>query len=121
MIRINGKEYRFRFDLYAMEQLEEEFGSVKTVFDMLRTGEKQVRLVRSLFRIMANSQLSYEGKPETVTGDELKHLPIARIKEIGEETRRALEDGMRTEMSNGGVADDEVHDGYLEEIERKKD
>lgn len=121
MISINGKEYKLRFDLYAMEQIEEEFGSLKSVFDAMRTGEKQVKLTRALFRIMANSQLSFEGKPETVTGDEIKHLPPYRIREIGEEARRALDEGMHTEMSGGGEADDDEHDAYLEEIEKKSE
>jgi hypothetical protein len=121
MIRINGVDYELRFDLYAMEQIEDEFGNLKSVFDMLRSGEKQVKLIRALFRIMANSALSYAGKPETVTGDELKHLPIPRLREVGEAARRALDEGMKVEMSNGGEADDDIHDGYLEEIERKKD
>ena len=27
-ITINGKEYRLKFDMYAMEQIEEEFGEM---------------------------------------------------------------------------------------------
>ena len=56
-IEINGKVYGLRFDLYAMEQIEEEFGSVKNVFDAFKNG-KQLKTTRLLFRILANSYLS---------------------------------------------------------------
>lgn len=119
MITINGKSYKLRFDLYAMEQIEEEFGSLKEAFDLFRAGRKQAKMVRKLFQIMANSALSYEGKPEAVTDDELRHLPIGRINEIAEAVNAAIADGMKTEMSGGGEADDEEHDAYLEEVEKK--
>lgn len=121
MIKINGVAYDLRFDLYAMEQIEDEFGSLKEAFDLFRAGKKQARMVRKLFQIMANSALSYAGKPETVTDDVLRHLPIGRINEIAEAVNAAIADGMKTEMSGGGEADDEVHDAYLEEVEKKSD
>ena len=35
---VKGKEYPLRFDLYAMEQIEEEFGSIKIVFEVMNGG-----------------------------------------------------------------------------------
>ena len=46
-ITVNGKEYGLRFDMYAMEQIEDEFGSVKKVFETLKDG-KQLRATRIL-------------------------------------------------------------------------
>ena len=117
-IEINGKVYGLRFDLYAMEQIEEEFGSVKNVFDVLKGG-KQLKATRALFRILANSYLSYNGEKETVTGDEIKHADLDMISRISEAVREAIADGSKSETTNGNEADDEVHDIYLEEIERK--
>ena len=118
-INIKGKEYGLRFDMYAMEQIEEEFGSVKNVFETLRDG-KQLRATRILFRILANSWLSYQGEKETVTGDEIKHADIRMISEISEAVQKAIAEGSKSETTGGNEADDEVHDVYLEEIERKK-
>ena len=116
-LKIGEQEYGLRMDMYAMEQIEDEFGSMKEMFEKVQAGGGKA--IRSLFRIMANSQLSFEGKGETVTGDELKHLKIAAIGGIGRAIRAAVDEGMKSETSEGEEADDEVFDVYLSEIESK--
>ena len=118
-VTINGKEYGLRFDLYAMEQIEEEFGGVKAVFDTLNEGKKQIKTTRALFRILANSYLSFHGQEETVTGDEIKHAGLETIREVSDAVQAAVIEGNKSETTGGNEADDEVHDMYLEEIERK--
>ena len=117
--KINGVRYGLRFDMSALEQIEDEFGSLKDMFDALKSGKQQTRLMKRLFLIMANCQRSYEGKPEDIGEDALKHARLSVLKDI----RAALDEGMRVETMNGGEADDSVHDGYLDEIEaeEKKD
>lgn len=117
-INVKGKEYGLRFDLYAMEQIEEVFGSVKDAFDALKEG-KQLKTTRLLFKIMANSYLSYNGEPETVTGDEIKHEGMDIIVQISEAVKTAIMEGSKSETTGGNEADDEKHDVFLEEIERK--
>ena len=116
---INGKTYRLRFDLSALEQIEEEYGSLKDLFELMKDGKGQTKLMKRLFVIMANCQREYEGKPADITEDALKHARMSVLSDI----RAALDEGMKTETMNGGEADDEVHDGYLDEIEaeEKKD
>ena len=46
-VRINGQLYRLRFDLWALEQIEEEFGGVREAFQQLR-GAKMSTAVRKL-------------------------------------------------------------------------
>lgn len=118
-ITIKGKEYGLRFDMYAMEQIEEEFGSVKKIFETLKDG-KQLKATRILFRILANSYLSYNDQEETVTGNEIKHADIEQIREISDAVQKAIAEGSHSETTGGNEADDEVHDVYLEQIERKK-
>lgn len=118
-VTIGDKEYGLRFDLYAMEQIEEEFGGVKTVFDTLKEGKHQIKTTRTLFRILANSYLSYNGREETVTGDEIKHAGMDMIRNISEAVQAAIAEGSKSETTGGNEADDEVHDMFLEEIERK--
>ena len=117
-IKIREKEYGLRFDLYAMEQIEEEFGSVKDAFDQLREG-KLLKTTRILFKILANSYLSYNGEQETVTGDEIKHEGMEIVQKLSEAVKAAITEGSKSETTGGNEADDEKHDVYLEEIERK--
>lgn len=113
-IRIKGVEYKLRFDLSAMEAVEDEFGSLKAMFEALRAESGQVKLLRKLLTIMLNCQLDFEGSEKRFTEGELKHLPTTAMAVA----KQALQDGMKAETVDGGEADDDVHDGYLEEIER---
>ena len=116
-LRIGETEYGLRMDMYAMEQIEEEFGGMKEMFERIQNGGSKT--MRRLFTILANAQLAYEGKEETVTGDELKRLRVAALAGIGNAIRAAVEEGMKSETNEGDVADDEVYDVYLSEIEAK--
>ena len=116
-LKIGEKEYGLRMDMYAMEMIEDEFGSMKDMFDKIKDGGS--RNIRKLFRILANAQLAYEGKEETVTGDELKRLRVTAMAGLGEAIRAAIEEGMKSETTDGAEADDEVFDVYMQEIEAK--
>ena len=117
---INGVEYELRFDLDAMEQVEDTFGSLKEMFTLLREGRQQVRTVRTMFVILANSASDYAGDGRKVDEKALKHLPLEKLKELGDAIRAALEEGMHAETVDGNEADDNVHDGYLAEIEAEE-
>lgn len=116
-LKIDGREYGLRMDLYAMEGIEEEFGGMKEMFEEVQKGSG--KSIRKLFKILANAHLAAEGQEETVTGDEIKHLRVAAVAGIGKAVRAAVEEGMRSETTNGEEADDEVYDVYLSEIEAK--
>lgn len=117
-VRINGQLYRLRFDLWALEQIEEEFGGVREAFQQLR-GAKMSTAVRKLFRILANCQRNLDGMPEDVTEDVIsRHTSMAKLAEISGAIQAAVEKGMESE-TNGGEADDEVHDALAEEYDRK--
>lgn len=117
-VRINGQLYRLRFDLWALEQIEEEFGGVREAFQQLR-GAKMSTAVRKLFRILANCQRNLDGMPEDVTEDVIsRHTSMAKLAEISGAIQTAVEKGMESE-TNGGEADDEVHDALAEEYDQK--
>lgn len=117
-VRINGQLYRLRFDLWALEQIEEEFGGVREAFQQLR-GAKMSTAVRKLFRILANCQRNLDGMPEDVTEDVIsRHTSMAKLAEISGAIQAAVEKGMESE-TNGGEADDEVHDALAEEYDQK--
>jgi len=117
-IIVKGKEYPLRFDMYAMEQVEEEFGGIRPMFESMRGGEGKgvARTLAIMFRILANSARNELDLPENVTGDEIRHESVQRVSDaIG----LAISEGMKSETTGGNEADDEVHDEYLEEIEAK--
>jgi hypothetical protein len=116
-LKIGEKEYGLRMDMYAMEMIEEEFGGMKDMLEKFKDGGS--KHVRALFRILANAQLAYEGKEETVTGNELKSLRLSAITGISKAISAAVEEGMKSETTEGAEADDEVFDVYLNEVESK--
>ena len=118
-LEINGKNYPLRFDMYAMEQVEEEFGGIRSMFESMRGSEGRqgvAKTLRTMFRILANSARNEMDLPENVTGDEIRHCSVQKVSDaIG----AAINEGMKSETTGGNEADDEVHDEYLEEIEAK--
>ena len=54
-----------------------------------------------------------------MTGDEIPaHASIGTLTEVAAAVKAAVAEGMESE-TNGGEADDDVHDGYAEEYDRK--
>lgn len=115
-ITIKGVKYDLRFDMWALEQIENEFGGVKKMYESL--AGKDASLVKSMsvvFRILANSARDYAGLKPNVTGEEVRHTSVGLLTRAVHE---AIDEGMKAETANGNEADDQVHDEYLEEIEK---
>lgn len=116
-VTVNGAQYGLRFDLDALEQVEAEYGSLKGMLEAIGNGS--VTPVRRVFVIMANCQRDFEGKEMNVNETVLRHAPMRTFKLVADALKAAIAESMRVETANGGEADDDVHDGYLEEIDRK--
>ena len=117
-VRINGQLYRLRFDLGALEEIEQEYGGIREAFRALQ-GAGMTAAVRKLFRICANCQRDYDGMPTDVTEDTIgKHTSLGKIAEISAAIQAAVEKGMESE-TNGGEADDEPQDALAEEYDAK--
>jgi hypothetical protein len=104
--------------MWALEQIESEFGGVKKMYDSLRGGDGTVNLSKAMatvFRILANSSRDAAGLTTNVTGDEVRHVSVGKLTEA---VHAAINEGMKAETQDGNEADDEVHDEYLEEIEK---
>lgn len=118
-VRINGQLYRLRFDLWALEQIEQEFGGIRQAFMAMDDGS-MVKTVRKLFAILANCQRNYDGLPEDITGDVItRHESMAKLKEISVAIRAAMKEGMRSETSDGGEASDKKKNPLDEEYNAK--
>lgn len=117
--RIDGRIYELRFDLYAMEGVEEEFGSMKELFEIMSSGKRQVKTLKSLFRLMGNSARAYRGEEENITGQEVLRLTVREMGELSEAMKREIQKSMKKETMDGNEADDEDHDLYETESDRK--
>ena len=116
-LKAGEKEYGLRFDMYAMEKIEEKFGSMGEMTEKLqqeRSGD-----VIALFVILANAELAFERKEETVTPDAVRRMKALALKGISRAVIAAIKEGMKSETTGGAEADDEVYDVYLAEIEAK--
>lgn len=116
--RIEGRAFELRFDMYAMEMVEEEFGGIRELFQELQGG-KQVKALKSIFRIMGNSAHAFRGEPETVTGKEILRLTMAEMSQLTADIQAEIRKSMKKETADGNEADDEVHDLYEDEESEK--
>ena len=119
-VRINGKLYRLRHDLWALEQIEQEFGGIQGAFNAISgNGPGMVSTVRKLFAILANCQRNLDGLPEDVTGEEITgHMGVKKVREISAAIRTAIRIGNESE-TYGGEADDEERDALADEYDQK--
>lgn len=116
--RIEGRAFELRFDMYAMEMVEEEFGGIRELFQELQGG-KQVKALKSIFRIMGNSALTFRGEPEKITGNEILRLTVAEMRQLTRDIQAEIRKSMKKETADGNEADDEVHDLYEDEESEK--
>lgn len=119
-IKISGKEYNLRMDIYAMEQIEKEYGDLKDALRAFRGKERKISMVKAMFRILANSGRKRAGQPEDVTGEEINGCNLADLDEIAKTMNATMEEAMHAETVGGNEADDEVHDEYMEELEQNE-
>ena len=121
-VRINGQLYRLRFDMYAFEQVEEQFGGIREAFGAMSPagGGKILPVVKKLFAILTNSQRNMDGLPEDVTGDEItKHESVSKLLEISNAIKAAMAQGMAAETADGGPASDKKKNPIEAEHEAK--
>lgn len=118
-ITINGKSYELAMTIHAMEDIEEEFGDLKSALEKFRQGNRNVRIIKAMFRILANAGRYAAGKPEDVTGDEVNNLTLAGLNSLALKIREAMDASMHAETVAGGLADDEEADVYAEEMEKQ--
>ena len=123
VVTLNGVEYRLKYDLWALEQIEAEYGGIRQAFNAMMNGGEGggiVRTTRKLFAILANCQRNLDRLPEDVTGDEISgHMSPAKLKEVSLAIRAAVRDGNKSETADGGEASDKKKNPLDEEYERK--
>ena len=116
---LNGKEYNLRMDLHAMEKMEEEYGDLKSALEKFRKS-RSIKIIKTMFVIMANSGERKAGRPENVTGDELDQINFLELNNLAVALNKAMEEAMHAETVSGGEADDAKHDVYGEMLEAEE-
>lgn len=119
-VRINGVLYKLRFDMWALEQIEEKFGGIGQAFEALDGKGSMVKTAKTMFAIFANCQRNLDGMPENVTGDEISsHESMGKLKEITAAIRAAIRDGFVAETEDGGPASDKRANPIEKEYKEK--
>lgn len=118
-VKVNGQSYPLRFDLDAMEQIEDRFGGTREMLEAIRGGQG-TKAVKQVFVILANNYREWAGLVPDLDEGVLRHAELSVFRQIGNCIKEAMEEGMRSETAAGGKADDEAHDVFLEEIEKEE-
>jgi hypothetical protein len=117
-IIIRGTEYNLRMTLWASEQIENEFGDLKTALTKFRK-ERKISMVKKMFRILANAGRKSEKKPTDVPEDVLDDCTLADLDRVAQALREAMDETMHAETVGGNEADDEPQDALAAEYEEK--
>lgn len=118
-VTIKGIIYPLRFDLYAMEMMEEESGDAQEAIEKFKK-RKQIREIRQMFRILANSARNFMEEEENVTGKEILHCDMAELREISAAIQAEMARSMHISTAMGNEGDDQHHDVYLEMMEAEE-
>ncbi len=117
-VTIQGKEYDLFLGLYAMEQIENKYGDMKTALEQFRK-DRKIGTVKDFFVAMANNGRKKAKLPMDVTAEELDVFSLADLSAISKAMSQALDEGARTEVVGGGEADDEAYDALAAEYDEK--
>ena len=113
---VGGNEYDLVLSLHAMEAIEAEFGDLKTALDSFKHGKRDTKIIKTMFRILANAGRHARKQPEDVTGDELDNLTLKGLDTLSKILSNAMDESMRAETVGGGEADDSAADVYAEQM-----
>lgn len=117
-IVIRGKEYDLWLGLWAMEQIEERYGSMEEGLKKF-IKEKKISEIKFFFVTLANCGQKREKLPADLTEDILDTANLADLEAIAAAMRDTLDEARRTETVGGGPADDEGEDALAAEYDAK--
>ncbi len=106
--KIKGQLVPLRFDLHAMELLDEKYGTDSQ--ELISRFQKKARMkdLKVIFGAMANSARSFLGKEDDVDEKMINHLDVVEINELA----AAIKDEMRRTMHVRGADGNEDGDRH---------
>lgn len=117
-ITLRGKEYDLWMGLWAMEQIEAEYGDLKTALAAFRQ-EHKVAQIKFFFRAFANNGRKKAGQKPDVPEDVLDSCTLHDLEKISLALRESLDEAVHAETVGGGEADDEGSDALAAEYDEK--
>lgn len=117
-ITINGTEYDLFMGLWAMEQIEKEYGDLKDALTAFRQ-KRSVGMIKFMFAALANNGRKRAKQEPDVTPDVLDGCSLGDLERISQAMREATEEAAHTETVGGGEADDEETDALAAEYDEK--
>lgn len=117
---IGGREFNLVYCVHTMEAIETEFGDQQTMLEEYRKNRMSVKLLKRLFRCMANAGEWLAGREENVTGSEIERLGLKGLDILSKIISQTMDESMRSETTGGNEADDESYDIVLAEIEKRE-
>ena len=120
--RIKGQLVPLRFDLHAMELLDDRYGMDSQ--ELIGRFQKKagVKDLKMIFGAMANSARHYLKQKEDVDEREIDHLDIVEINELAQAIRAEMRRTMHVRGADGNEDGDrhlDVFDAEMSENERK--
>lgn len=124
-IKIGDQEYEMVFNMYTYELIEEKYKDAREPIKRLTESQKpEVKLCRDLCLMMVRAAMDERQEPEEkieetvrTLGEKLKKMHYQDYSALMLRPLMIIEvaNGMRSETTGGGEADDEKHDAWLEE------
>lgn len=116
-VTIYGKEYLLKFDLGALEQVEEAFDGLQGLMAAMR-GKYHVRSLKTIFRILANRGEISQGREATVTGDEILGLTMDEMEILTGKITAEISAGRKTTVGIAGDGGETVEEIGSEDDEK---
>ena len=113
---VGGKDYNLVLTVYAMEAIEKEFGDMRKALEKFRGGNRDIGMIKAMFRILANAGRHAADQPEDVTGDVLNNLGLKGLNALSVALNAAMDESLNAETLGGGLADDDAADVYAEQL-----
>ena len=117
-IRINGTEYDLYMGLWAMEQIEKEYGDMKEALAAFRK-DRKISMVKFMFAALANNGRKRVGRPPDISPDVLDGCNLADLEQISLTMKAAMDEAVHVETVGGGEADEDGTDALAAEYDEK--
>lgn len=117
---VNGREFDLVYCVHTMEAIEAEFGDQGSMLKEYKENRQSVRILKKLFKCMANTGEWLAGREENVTGNEIDRLGLKGLETLSQIINRTMEESLKSETTGGNAADDESYDMVMAEIEKRE-
>ena len=98
-VTIGSREYLLRFDMRALEGVEDAFEGIDGLFNAMQ-GKHRTRSIRTIFRILANSGEISQGREATITGEEVFGLTMPEMTKLMDDIRSEIEGARKTRVKD---------------------